>query len=158
MDTWNKLKEKFQLLERCEEASCRDSDARPEGELYPPGRDQIGRAAWRYLHTMAAHYPENPIPEEKRDAQDWLVAFINTYPCKLCAEDFVGVCAKIPPAMETRKQYSMWWCHAHNGVRSDLSQPPERCSWPKLHEAYSQGKTFTDIETEIKNRKLEEHS
>eukprot|EP00397_Hematodinium_sp_SG-2012_P054831 GEMP01066447.1.p1 GENE.GEMP01066447.1~~GEMP01066447.1.p1 ORF type:complete len:156 (-),score=29.01 GEMP01066447.1:839-1282(-) len=147
MDVWEKLKDKFRVNERCEEASCKDSDliVQTPGNVYPPARDEIGRATWRYLHTMAAHYPEQPTPEEALNAQEWLVSFVNNYPCRLCAEDFIAVCSKIPPRMETRKEYSLWFCHAHNGVRKDLSQPVERCRWPELNKAYSQGKTLTEI-------------
>merc|ERR1712112_450944 len=125
--------EKFRIGERCEEASCKDAPVNVTGKVVPPGRDEIGRAAWRYLHTMAAHYPENPTPDEVLDAQEWLVSFINSYPCGMCSEDFVQVCARMPPKMESRKEYSLWWCHAHNAVHKDLShqqlKPHLLCVW-----------------------------
>lgn len=35
----------------------------------PPDRAEIGRAAWRYLHAMAAQFPETPRRNEAKEAQ-----------------------------------------------------------------------------------------
>merc|ERR1711924_349183 len=93
----------------------------------PPDRGQIGRAAWRYVHTMATDYPENPSRQEQEDAVAWLRAFVQLYPCGLCAREFVAVTQDLPPRLNSREAYTMWWCEAHNRVRDDLSQTLRRC-------------------------------
>uniref|UniRef100_A0A7S0AI23 Sulfhydryl oxidase n=1 Tax=Pyrodinium bahamense TaxID=73915 RepID=A0A7S0AI23_9DINO len=98
----------------------------------PPDRVDIGRAAWRYVHSMAAHYPKQPTACDKEDALLWLRAFVQLYPCGLCSREFVEVCSDLPPRLGSRGEYAMWWCEAHNRVRDDLSQPLYRCEMPKL--------------------------
>lgn len=54
----------------------------------PMFRDQFGRAAWSYLHTMAANYPEKPNEVQKTKMSDFINTFAMFFPCKHCAEDF----------------------------------------------------------------------
>eukprot|EP00929_Paragymnodinium_shiwhaense_P097211 TRINITY_DN58974_c0_g1_i1.p1 TRINITY_DN58974_c0_g1~~TRINITY_DN58974_c0_g1_i1.p1 ORF type:complete len:174 (+),score=27.59 TRINITY_DN58974_c0_g1_i1:80-601(+) len=102
------------------------------GKTRPPNREEIGRAAWRYVHTMAAHYPEAPSMPEQVNSLAWLRSFVQFYPCGLCAREFVDVCRGLPPRLTSRLDYAMWWCEAHNRVRDDLSQPPRRCEASEL--------------------------
>ena len=55
----SELKARFRTDKRCEERSCRDRDGPPpeDDEVEPPERAEIGRAAWRYLHALAAQGP-----------------------------------------------------------------------------------------------------
>eukprot|EP00392_Amoebophrya_sp_AT5.2_P017446 g17802.t1 len=121
-----RLKEKFRTEERCAEQSC--SDEAPAGldqstKAYPPTRSQIGRAAWRYLHTMAANCDQHPPPEKQRSLQEWFVSFVQFYPCSHCAESFIDIVAEKQPDFSSRENYARWWSWAHNRVRDDLSQP-----------------------------------
>lgn len=54
----------------------------------PLFRDQFGRAAWSYLHTMAVNYPEKPTEIQKTKMKDFIDTFTMFFPCKHCAEDF----------------------------------------------------------------------
>eukprot|EP00435_Cladocopium_sp_Y103_P049847 s2308_g15.t1 len=31
----------------------------------PPNREEIGRAAWRYVHCLAANFPDTPVIQEQ---------------------------------------------------------------------------------------------
>merc|ERR1712113_437438 len=99
----------------------------PDRQPRPPGRAEIGRAAWRYVHSAAANYPEQPDAVSKVCALQWLRSFVHLYPCQLCAREFIEVCSDLPPQLETRQSYCMWWCEAHNRVRADLSQTLRQC-------------------------------
>ena len=181
MDVWKELKSRFRSEERCVETSCKDDEDiayQPGKSCYPPSRSQIGRAAWRYLHTMAIHsgddqacslpaqqdelrpsstsssstssssaapatspapasfstaspFPatkpgvlDSPLaPPKQESLRDWLVGFIQFYPCSHCAESFVDIVAQKPPDFSTPRKYATWWAYAHNQVRRDLSQP-----------------------------------
>ena len=76
MSVWAALKDKFRTDEQCVEISCDDFKGQVPGKIYPPDRAQIGVAAWRYLHAMAANHPEQPTPAEQADAQRWLAPFM----------------------------------------------------------------------------------
>mmetsp|Transcript_52667 Transcript_52667/g.122582 ORF Transcript_52667/g.122582 Transcript_52667/m.122582 type:complete len:161 (-) Transcript_52667:39-521(-) len=132
---WSNLREKFRTSERCVEASCRDRNAAAntdEDAVEPPDRAEIGRAAWRYVHSLAAHHPEQPTAQQQEDAQAWLASFVQFYPCQHCAEHFAGVCEEMPPRTTSREDYSVWWCEAHNRVSTSLQNEGRNCNPAKL--------------------------
>mmetsp|Transcript_14019 Transcript_14019/g.30454 ORF Transcript_14019/g.30454 Transcript_14019/m.30454 type:complete len:161 (+) Transcript_14019:156-638(+) len=110
----------------------------------PPSRAEIGRAAWRYIHALAADYPEQPTVVEQAQGLNWLRAFIHLYPCQLCSREFVEVCSDLPPRLSGREDYAMWWCEAHNRVRADLSQSLRRCEKHELIAAGRAGQTLDE--------------
>ena len=121
---WQTLKEKFQSQERCDKPSCTEGIGNINSKvLYPPDRSQIGRANWRYVHTRAANFPENPSLIDKEHELAWIHSFIYTYPCGICARDFTSICARIPPSLSSRSEYENWWVVVHNEVNKDLSKP-----------------------------------
>mmetsp|Transcript_48775 Transcript_48775/g.85913 ORF Transcript_48775/g.85913 Transcript_48775/m.85913 type:complete len:150 (+) Transcript_48775:50-499(+) len=141
-NVWSNLRDKFKNQERCSEASCHDKEGDAGGDddgIEPPDRAEIGRAAWRYLHTRAANYPERPSGREQEDAQAWIASFVQLYPCSHCAEAFVEICAAMPPNVSTRTDHSMWWCKAHNSVSADLMKEAKPCDPAKLIAAGQNG-------------------
>lgn len=54
----------------------------------PLFRDQLGRVAWTYLHSMAAYYPSKPNEKDKQAMNSFIHSFAHFFPCKECAEDF----------------------------------------------------------------------
>jgi FAD-linked sulfhydryl oxidase len=54
----------------------------------PLFRDQLGRVAWTYLHSMAAYYPTKPSEKDKQAMDNFIHSFAHFFPCKECAEDF----------------------------------------------------------------------
>jgi hypothetical protein len=58
-------------------------------KVEPPDRAEIGRAAWRYLHAMAAQFPETPRRNEAKEAQApvgkcgfFSMVFLSVFPMK----------------------------------------------------------------------------
>ena len=49
-------------------------------EECPMFRDQFGKAAWSYLHTMAAHYPSKPTDYQKTKMIDFIQTFALFFP------------------------------------------------------------------------------
>jgi len=47
-------------------------------------REQLGRHAWFYLHTIAATYPQFPTDEDKSAVRMLMESFGQLFPCKLC--------------------------------------------------------------------------
>ncbi|CAE8672743.1 unnamed protein product [Polarella glacialis] len=131
---WSNLKDKFRTGERCVESSChgRSGDRGPDDEVEPPDRAELGRAAWRYLHTLAAHHPEQPTALEEADSQAWLASFISFYPCSHCAAGFIDIVEAMPPRTSSRRDYAVWWCEAHNKVNAELSAELQRCEPSRL--------------------------
>eukprot|EP00439_Symbiodinium_sp_Y106_P038063 s3924_g4.t1 len=126
------------------DGECAACQAAQSSTSRPPNREQIGRAAWRYVHAMAASFPCSPDVAEQVAALAWLRAFLRLYPCHLCAEEFIHVCRDLPPRFQCRNEYVLWWCEAHNRVRSDLSQVPRRCDLQELLSAGAAGATIDE--------------
>jgi FAD-linked sulfhydryl oxidase len=121
---WDKIRETFNTDERCDKPSCVENVAGHSSKLvYPPDRSQIGRANWKYVHLRAANYPEAPTAQERMAELRWIQSFVYTYPCRICARDFVEICARLPPVVSSREAYERWWVEAHNEVNRDLSKP-----------------------------------
>mmetsp|Transcript_61333 Transcript_61333/g.100222 ORF Transcript_61333/g.100222 Transcript_61333/m.100222 type:complete len:151 (-) Transcript_61333:11-463(-) len=131
--------------EACE-ASKSVGRAGPTSKPRPPNREEIGRAAWRYVHCLAANFPDTPVTQEQVSSLGWIRAFLRLYPCHLCAQEFIEVCRDLPPRLGSRDEYVMWWCEAHNRVRSDLSQPLRRCELQDLLAAGQAGLTLAEVE------------
>ena len=72
-------------------AAAAATTADPSEKYYaecPLFRNQLGRATWSYLHTMAAYYPSNPSEEMQRRMTDFIETFSLTFPCAHCAHGF----------------------------------------------------------------------
>lgn len=90
-------------------------------------RDDIGRATWLVLHTIAAQYPEKPTRQQKRDAKNFMNALSHLYPCAECAEHFQSIVKSHPPEVGSREEFSRWMCQVHNTVNRSLGKPTFNC-------------------------------
>jgi hypothetical protein len=54
-------------------------------------REELGRASWVFLHTLAAQFPERPTKQQQRDARSLVDALTRIYPCGDCAKHFSAI-------------------------------------------------------------------
>ncbi|PQQ17887.1 FAD-linked sulfhydryl oxidase ERV1 isoform X1 [Prunus yedoensis var. nudiflora] len=104
----------------------------------PLTKEELGRATWTFLHTLAA---QNWIMQSE---QLILRAFImqmsilsRMYPCKECADHFQEILRSNPVQAGSHAEFSQWLCHVHNTVNRSLSKPVFPCErvdarWGKL--------------------------
>lgn len=52
----------------------------------PADREELGRATWTFLHTMAAYYPEQPSKKQGEEMTRFIASFSCFYPCEDCAQ------------------------------------------------------------------------
>ena len=90
-------------------------------------REDIGRATWLFLHTLAAQYPERPTRQQRRDAKALMDILTRMYPCGECAKHFKQVVAANPPQVKNKKEFSLWMCRVHNVVNRSLGKPSFNC-------------------------------
>ncbi|KAF2185142.1 FAD dependent sulfhydryl oxidase Erv2 [Zopfia rhizophila CBS 207.26] len=98
---------------------------------------ELGRAAWKVLHTTFARFPEKPTDDEKEALRSFVHLFQRLYPCGECAEHFGKVLAKYPPQVSSRSAAATWGCYVHNIVNKRLGKPEFNCE--NIGDAYDCG-------------------
>ncbi|XP_031127763.1 FAD-linked sulfhydryl oxidase ERV1-like [Ipomoea triloba] len=103
----------------------------------PVIKEELGRATWIFLHTLAAQYPEKPTRQQKKDVKELMGILSRMYPCKDCADHFKEVLRANPVQAGSQAEFSQWLCHVHNVVNRSLGKPIFPCErvdarWGKL--------------------------
>jgi len=91
-------------------------------------KQELGRAAWKLLHTTMARFPENPTTDESAALKSYVHLFQRLYPCGECAEHFGQILAKYPPQVASRNAAAAWACHVHNEVNKSLKKEIFDCA------------------------------
>ncbi|KAL6903132.1 ERV/ALR sulfhydryl oxidase domain-containing protein [Trichoderma evansii] len=105
-----------------------------EGESIAPKLEnatlkaELGRATWKFMHTMVARYPEKPSLEERKTLETFVYLFSRLYPCGDCAKHFRGILEKYPPQTSSRNAAAGWLCFVHNLVNERLKKPIFDCN------------------------------
>jgi hypothetical protein len=63
----------------------------------PLDREELGRATWGLIHTVAAYYPDIPNETDKENAKNFIVSLSYLYPCEICRDDFKESVLSSPP-------------------------------------------------------------
>ncbi|KAL8840454.1 MAG: hypothetical protein Q9170_001330 [Blastenia crenularia] len=98
---------------------------------------ELGRSAWRLLHTTMSSYPLHPTASEQSALSSYIHLFARLYPCGECASHFQQILKKYPPQVSGRKTAEMWGCTAHNEVNKSLGKEIFDCA--RVGEVYDCG-------------------
>ncbi|KAL5061884.1 hypothetical protein RYX36_023621 [Vicia faba] len=103
----------------------------------PVTKEELGRATWTFLHTLAAQYPDNPTRQQKKDVKELVQILSRMYPCSECADHFKEVLRSNPVQSGSHAEFSQWLCHVHNVVNRSIGKPVFPCErvdarWGKL--------------------------
>ncbi|GAA94428.1 uncharacterized protein L969DRAFT_89787 [Mixia osmundae IAM 14324] len=98
---------------------------------------ELGRAAWKVLHTMGQRFPDKPTTDEKEAFKAFLWLFSRLYPCGECAQHFHELLVQYPPQTASKSVVSIYLCSMHNKVNESLDKPLFDCS--KLEGLYDCG-------------------
>ncbi|KAL5276315.1 GFER family protein [Megaselia abdita] len=112
------------------------TDDKPRKDC-PLDKNELGRSSWGLLHTMAAHYPDNPTDQQKSDVKTFFSTFSRLYPCEWCSKDFTEDVRNNPVDPSSQEKLSKWLCDAHNRVNAKLGKPEFDCS--KTNERWRDG-------------------
>ncbi|PWY67776.1 FAD dependent sulfhydryl oxidase Erv2 [Aspergillus eucalypticola CBS 122712] len=120
-------------LEKATQAVVSKDDL-TKGEVVMPrlgnatAKAELGRATWKYFHTMLARYPEDPTEEQQETLRSFIYLFARLYPCGECASHFQGHLKKYPPQVSSRNAAAGWGCFIHNEVNTMLEKPIFDCN------------------------------
>ncbi|KAJ6120453.1 hypothetical protein N7523_004733 [Penicillium sp. IBT 18751x] len=89
---------------------------------------ELGRATWKYFHTVMARFPEKPTFDEQEALRSYIHLFARLYPCGECAEHFQQHLSKYPPQVSSRNAAAGWACFIHNEVNAMLDKPEFDCN------------------------------
>ncbi|KAK3148051.1 hypothetical protein QOZ80_3BG0290000 [Eleusine coracana subsp. coracana] len=108
-----------------------------DAKVAPLTKEEVGRATWMLLHTIAAQFPDEPTRQQKRDAKELMHILSRLYPCKECADHFQEVLKANPVQAGSQAEFSQWLCYVHNVVNRSLGKPIFPCQrvnarWGKL--------------------------
>ena len=82
----NKINKKNKIIDKeTKNQNLINENNNYDGPLY---RNQLGKFAWSYLHTMAAYYPSKPTKNEQTSMIKFIETFAMFFPCQDCASDF----------------------------------------------------------------------
>jgi len=113
------------------QCGCRLEGKRGEWWIMKGGgvdREEVGRAGWTLLHSIADAYSERPTERDRHDMSQFVQLFAKFYPCGACAEDFQAHVKESPPDTRSRTALSLWMCRAHNEVNEKLGKPTFPCT------------------------------
>jgi FAD-linked sulfhydryl oxidase len=91
-------------------------------------REELGRATWLFLHTLAAQFPDDPTRQQEKDARDLIHILTRAYPCEVCAAHFAEIVKRDPPDTSSGMALQQWACAAHNEVNASLGKPAFDCA------------------------------
>ncbi|RWR77997.1 FAD-linked sulfhydryl oxidase ERV1 isoform X2 [Cinnamomum micranthum f. kanehirae] len=108
-----------------------------EQPAMPVSKEELGRATWTLLHTLAAQFPDHPTRQQRRDVKELMSILSRIYPCKECADHFKEVLKANPVQAGSQAEFSQWLCHVHNVVNRSLGKVVFPCHrvdarWGKL--------------------------
>ncbi|KAM3161723.1 Sulfhydryl oxidase [Lachancea thermotolerans] len=100
-------------------------------------KQELGRASWKYFHTVLSRFPDEPTQEERNKLAQFLQLYAELYPCGECSYHFVEMLKKWPPQTSSRTAAALWGCLMHNKVNVFLKKGEYDCS--KILEDYDCG-------------------
>lgn len=112
---------------------------------------ELGRAAWKLLHTTMARFPDEPTTEESAALKSYVHLFQRLYPCGECAQHFRTILDRFPPQVGSRSTAAAWACHVHNEVNKSLKKELFDCS--NIGDFYDCGCADDEDETSTKPKK-----
>ncbi|PLW14864.1 hypothetical protein PCANC_16914 [Puccinia coronata f. sp. avenae] len=89
---------------------------------------ELGRATWKFMHTMTARFPEQPTADEREALKAFIYLFSRLYPCGDCARHFQELLKQYPPQTSSRNVASLHLCSLHNLVNERLGKPEYNCT------------------------------
>eukprot|EP00195_Chlamydomonas_chlamydogama_P010288 CAMPEP_0202892894 /NCGR_PEP_ID=MMETSP1392-20130828/2573_1 /ASSEMBLY_ACC=CAM_ASM_000868 /TAXON_ID=225041 /ORGANISM="Chlamydomonas chlamydogama, Strain SAG 11-48b" /LENGTH=245 /DNA_ID=CAMNT_0049577027 /DNA_START=392 /DNA_END=1130 /DNA_ORIENTATION=- len=90
-------------------------------------KEDLGRATWTLLHTLAAQLPDQPSRQQQQDVKALINILTRIYPCGDCAKHFKEIVRRDPPVVRSGPKFQQWLCRVHNVVNRSIGKPEFNC-------------------------------
>ena len=94
--------------------------------------DEVGRAGWRLIHSLAANYPEEPKFYQKYPWYGFIEVLIQFYPCERCCEHLWSNIERHGMHTANKTDMSMFMCFLHNDVNRMNGKEDYPCTMERL--------------------------
>ena len=98
--------------------------------------DEVGLAGWRFLHTLAANYPEQPHFHQKFAWYGVYETVATFYPCENCRDHLWDNIMRHGLHVQNRTDLNMYLCWLHNDVNKEHGKELFNCQMDTLIEKY----------------------
>lgn len=98
--------------------------------------DEVGRAGWRLLHTLAANYPEEPHFHQKYAWYGVYETIATFYPCETCREHLWDNILRHGLHVQNHTDLNMFLCFLHNDVNKQNGKDLFPCEMDILMKKY----------------------
>jgi mitochondrial FAD-linked sulfhydryl oxidase len=93
----------------------------------PPSVEELGRAAWTWLHSTISAYPDTPDIADQKAMAHLISYFARFYPCTVCRDNLKKDLDESHPPVGNRSSLEAWLCRLHNKVNQRLGKPAFDC-------------------------------
>lgn len=96
-----------------------------------------GKCMWESMHNIAASYPINPTPKDKKKYCQFFKALSDVLPCRKCRKSLKVhmKCIPISKYMKNRSKLLYWTYLIHNRVNRELEKNVY-VSWKYVKQKY----------------------
>ncbi len=82
-----------------------------------------GGKAWKFIHSIADGFPENPTTEQLNSAHQFFSNLHFMLPCQKCCVHCKENLKKNPPNFKNKEELKKWLIDFHNDVNKMLKKP-----------------------------------
>jgi len=84
-----------------------------------------GKTAWKFIHSVALTYPNNPSDTEKQAMENFIFSLQYLLPCAQCRNNFKLELQKYPLGnnIKNKQSLNVWLTKVHNEVNKRLGAP-----------------------------------
>jgi FAD-linked sulfhydryl oxidase len=86
-----------------------------------------GPALWKFLHSMAANYPQKPNPQYRASSRQFFYSLRHLLPCETCRVHYSALLSRRQPQTESAHALQEWVLWLHNEVNRRIK--PDKPTW-----------------------------
>lgn len=116
-----------------------------------------GSCLWEFLHTMAKNYPDNPDPQHKASARQFIFSLRHLLPCITCRQNYAIHLAKRQPNVDSSHKLQEWILWLHNEVNAKVNGAEPwtmeqiESRYNLVDETESESENHTELHNDINN-------